>query len=159
MNNVQYVRGIKRYDNTFNKTEQILYGDKDSSYRWGKYDQVQMKTNTWPKELKESADYIENITNQKIDYVLVTKYNRVGANQPYHRDKNSKNKVTQVVDLSIGPPRKLEIIHPETGWSTKILLEENNLYIMTHLFNDKFKHKYYHRNNKLNYSLTYRNED
>ena len=98
------------------------------------------------------------LPDKKIDYILISKYQKKGNHQGYHKDKDARGRTTQVVDVSIGPKRFLEIDHPTTGYRTKICLEEKKIYIMTHFFNTHFRHKYVHQTNKTNYSLTYRNE-
>ena len=90
---------------------------------------------------------------------MITKYQRIGSFQPFHQDKNQNNRPTQVIDVSVGKPRYLEISHKYiSSWNYKMELKEGRIYILTHLFNRYFKHRYIHKTNNENYSLTYRNE-
>ena len=113
----------------------------------------------WNGIIESTAKYLESKTGQQIDKVLITRYYEKGSFQPYHQDKNSNNLPTQVIDVSIGKERELEICHKHiSSWKYRMKLSEKRLYIFTHLFNRHFKHRYIHKSNNVNYSLTYRNE-
>ena len=118
-----------------------------------------MRGEKWNKQLKNSADFIGKLTNQEIEKIMITKYDKRGAEQPYHSDLNESNKPTQLTNVSIGPKRELEIIHKYIkSWKRRLTLQEGRIYVFTHLFNKYFKHRYIHQSNNINYSLTYRSE-
>ena len=90
---------------------------------------------------------------------MITKYDSFGASQPYHSDLNEVGKPTQLTNVSIGPSRELEVIHKYIkSWKRRIKLQEGRIYIFTHFFNKYFKHRYIHKTNEINYSITYRSE-
>ena len=90
----------------------------------------------------------------------MSKYKHKGSKQNSHNDKTSKDKITQVIDVSLGPVRYLDIEQPKSGYRTHIPLEQGKIYVLTHFFNKHFKHSYIHTSNKIvSISLTYRNEE
>ena len=118
-----------------------------------------MKAEKWSGELYESAKYVEEYTTQDVEYILVTKYARKGDNQPYHDDLNSANRPTQVTNVVLGPDRILEIKFKNGGFKLTVKLKEGRIYIFTHLFNKFFLHRYIHKSNNINYSITFRSEN
>ena len=59
-------------------------------YKWGKYpNNHSLKTIPWTKEIQDSTQYIEEMTGQYTEYVMITKYEKQSL-QPWHDDRNSK---------------------------------------------------------------------
>ena len=118
--------------------------------------EVIMKSQPWTKELKEASEYIQNITGQDSEKVMIAKYSQKESGQPWHDDLNNAGGPTQLVDVVLGSQRVLEIKFKETGYTMDIKLKEGHIYIFTHLFNRLFKHKYEHGSYDINYSITFR---
>ena len=151
------VYNIKEYTQNYHGTKQILFGELGMEYKWGR---IKMKAIGWSIGMSNIAKFLETNTGQKIDTLLLTQYNEEGCFQPYHQDKTNRGVPTQVLDISVGPERILEIRHKHIrSWKYEMKLQEGRIYIFTHLFNYLFEHRYIHRSDILNFSLTGRNDE
>ena len=119
-----------------------------------------MKARKWSPSIKELVLYLQVLTNMKIDRLLISRYITKGSGQPYHRDRLKDKYPTQVIDISLGPPRELIIRHRYIkNWEIRITLKEGYIYILTHFFNKYFEHKYVHENDSVGFAITGRNNE
>ena len=157
MNDLETFKSIKQFQQTFHDSKQSLYARSKTTYNWGR--NTNMKSIKWNTKMQRCAEFIKHKTNQEIEKILVTKYDKRGASQPYHSDENNRGKPTQLINISMGETRELEIIHKHVrSWKRRLKLKERRMYIFTHLFNKQFKHKYVHNSNNTSYSITFRSE-
>ena len=153
---VETVKNVKKYQNNFHGTDQALYGTEGQTYSWGSKNKETLTARPWTKELKRAAEYLTKKTGQEIDYVMLSRYLEKGDYQPWHQDLTNQRRPTQLIDVIVGRKRNLRVKFIETSYDFNVELKEDCIYIFTHLFNEKYKHKYYHDIDEECFSLTFR---
>ena len=141
--NIEWVKGIHRYQRKFHGTQMILLGKEGTHYAWGEgSNRVHMKSIMWNKKIKEACEYVQQEVEMNIEKVMVCKYQKKEkkkeVGQPCHCDRNSGGGITQLVDVSIGEERTLEIKYKYINHTYEITLREGYMYIFTHAFNKYF---------------------
>jgi len=108
---------------------QAWFGDDGANYS---YSGMNLKSNSWSKELLDLKNQIEKLTGYDFNSVLVNLYRDAADSNGWHRDNEKELGSDPIIaSVSLGENRLFKIRNKKTKEVTDLILESGSLLIMS----------------------------
>jgi len=118
----------------------VAFGDPNLVYE---FSGLTLPTKQWTPLIASTRDYVEKLTREKFNYVLINKYENGSQYIGYHSDDESTlDPLAPIVTLSLGEKRHLNLKHNRfpTVYVMTVPLEDASLLSMNFPTNRHYKH-------------------